>query len=171
MADVVVVNDKDEIIGTMPKNEAHKNGTPHRIAVVYLENDKGEILVQVRMSGSLDHSSAGHVDPGESYLEAAKRELKEELGVENIDLAEVGKGRSDEVYSADGGHRVHVFQIFKCVASPVKLQEDEVRSVYWADPLQILEEMKKDSSKYCGGFVESLKIYLAARDVSLVDKM
>ena len=41
MSDVVVVNEKDEVIGTMPKKEAHKNGTLHRIAVVYVENTKG----------------------------------------------------------------------------------------------------------------------------------
>jgi isopentenyldiphosphate isomerase len=165
MADVVIVNDKDEVIGTMPKDEAHKNGTPHRIAVVYLENDKGEILVQVRMSGSLDHSSAGHVDPEESYLEAAKRELKEELGVVGVELEQVGSGRSNEVYSSDEGHRVHVFQVFKCTANPVKLQEDEVQNVYWADPKKVLKEMTEDKSlKYCGGFRESLKIYLGAQD-------
>jgi isopentenyldiphosphate isomerase len=159
--DVVVVNDKDEIIGTMPREEAHRNGTPHRIVVVYLENDKKEILVQIRMYGHLDHSSAGHVDPGETYLEAAKRELKEELGVDGVDLTEVGNGRSDEVSSHDNSHRIHVFKIFKCVASPLKLQEDEVNDVYWADPKEVWREMSDDKeSKYCGGFKESLKVYL-----------
>jgi isopentenyldiphosphate isomerase len=163
MSNVVVVNDEDEVIGTMSKKEAHQNGTPHRIAVVYLENDKGEILVQVRMSGNLDHSSAGHVDPGETYLEAAKRELKEELGIEDVQLTEVGKGRSDEIYSNDGGHRVHVFRIYKCKAEPIQFQKDEVQGVYWADPKQILKEMDSDPSlKFCGGFRESLKIYLPA---------
>ena len=44
--DVVVVNEKDEVVGTMSWAEAHKNGTPHRTAVIYVENPKGEILVQ-----------------------------------------------------------------------------------------------------------------------------
>jgi len=65
MADVVVVNDKDEVIGAVSREAAHTNGTPHRIAVVYVVNPAGGILVQVRMDGRLDHSSAGHVDPGE----------------------------------------------------------------------------------------------------------
>jgi len=66
---IVVVNEKDEVIGVMSRAEAHKNGIPHRIAVIYVENQKGEILVQVRMTGRLDHSSAGHVDPGEEYID------------------------------------------------------------------------------------------------------
>ena len=49
MQKVIVVNEKDEEIGTMPMSEAHKNGTPHRIAITYVENTAGQFLVQVRM--------------------------------------------------------------------------------------------------------------------------
>ena len=56
MNEVIVVNENDEIIGTMPKGEAHKNGTLHRIAVIFVENSKGDILIQHRADGFLDHS-------------------------------------------------------------------------------------------------------------------
>lgn len=162
MKDIVVVNEKDEVIGIMSKNEAHKNGILHRIAVTYVENIKGEILVQSRVDGYLDHSSAGHVNPGESYKEAAKRELYEELGIKDVELKYIGHSRtwkerySDTVVS-------HVFDIFSCIAEPSELQADEVKSAYWSDPKVILDEMQKDKSKFCGGFVESLKVYLATR--------
>ena len=160
MYDVVVVNEKDEVIGTMPKAEAHKNGTLHRIAVTYVENSKGEILIQNRADGYLDHSSAGHVDPGESYEEAARRELSEELGIASVVLKRIGHGMTKgEKYP--GTVVSHVFDIFNCTAEPGELQVEEVKSVYWADPYKIKEEMQKDESKFCGGFVESLKIYLA----------
>lgn len=163
MFDVVVVNEKDEIIGTMPKKEAHKNGTPHRVAVIYVENEKGEILVQHRTDGYLDHSSAGHVDPGESYVEAAKRELKEELGIEKVELKYIGHSRTwNEKYP--GVKVSHVFDIFCCVAEYTELQEDEVQDVYWADPNEILVEIQRDRGKFCNGFVESLKVYLSAQD-------
>jgi isopentenyldiphosphate isomerase len=60
---VIVVNDEDEEVGTMLRSEAHKTGTPHRIVVTYVENNRDQVIVQVRKDGSLDHSSAGHVDP------------------------------------------------------------------------------------------------------------
>ncbi len=41
-------------------------------------------------AGKWDDSVAGHVDEGETYLEAATRELAEEIGVVNTDLEEVG---------------------------------------------------------------------------------
>lgn len=163
--EVVVVNEKDEIIGTMPKDEAHRNGTPHRIAVTYVENNLGQILVQIRMSGSLDHSSSGHVEVGESYEEAARRELEEELEIRDVKLTSIGKGLMDEKFGHDGSHRVHIFQAFKCLAEPGKLQEDEVKGVYWADPKEILEKMQNGSSdvKFAGGFLISLPIYLASK--------
>ena len=165
MNEVIVVNENDEVIGKMPKKEAHKNGVLHRIAVVYVENSKGEILVQNRADGYFDHSSAGHVDPGESYLEAAKRELNEELGIKDVKLNRIGHASTiGEKYK--NGIASHTFDIFACVGEPGELQADEVKSVYWADPQKVLGEMQKDKSKFCGGFIESLKIYLGARDIT-----
>lgn len=162
---VVVVNEKDEVIGTMSRAEAHKNGTPHRIAVIYVENPKGEILVQVRMTGRLDHSSAGHVDPGEEYIDTAKRELKEELGMKDIELNLVGHGVSEENVSGVDGHRVHVMQIFSCVGGPGELQKEEVRDVYWANPKEVFKEMVENPTdmKFSGGFRVSLPIYLESK--------
>lgn len=158
--DVIVVNEKDEVVGTMSKDEAHANGTPHRIAVVYVEDTQGNILVQSRTDRYLDHSAAGHVDPGESYKEAARRELFEELGITNADLAYVGHNSThNERYP--GRVVSHVFDIFSCVAEPAELQADEVHDVYWANPNDVLKDMKENPDTYCGGFIESLRIYIA----------
>ena len=162
MNNVEVVNENDEVIGIIPKSEAHKNGTLHRIAVVYVENKDGKILIQNRADGYLDHSSAGHVEPGESYEEAARRELHEELGIKDVKLKYIGHSRTwEEKYP--GAVVSHVFDIFSCVAEPGELQADEVKSTYWANPLKILEEMKEDKTKFCGGFIESLRVYLITR--------
>ena len=132
---VIVVNDNDEEVGTMLRDEAHQNGTPHRIVVTYVANDLGQIVVQVRKNGSLDHSSAGHVDPGESYANAAARELAEELGIVDVDLKRVDHGSSHEEH--DGGVTRHEFDIFVCNANYRELQADEVLDAYWADPEEI----------------------------------
>ena len=81
MDNVIWVDENDTELGIISRERAHREGLLHRIVVTYLTRPNGDILGQERMSGRLDHSSAGHVDPGESYLAAAKRELNEELGI------------------------------------------------------------------------------------------
>ena len=166
MENVIVVDENDEMIGTMPKDEAHEKNVLHRIAVVYVENEKGEILVQVRSGGLLDHSAAGHVDPGESYEDAARRELAEELGIKDVPLHKVGHGQThNETYEHIPNPRSHVFDIFACTASPVALQADEVSGTYWAKPEDVLADMEKfpGREKYCVGFRNSLQEYLKTK--------
>lgn len=165
MTEVIIVNENDEVIGTMPKDEAHKNGTLHRIAVIYVENSKGDILIQERADGYLDHSSAGHVDVGESYEEAAYRELAEELGIKEVKLKYVGHGMTKNEIYPGGKKSSHVFDIFSCVADPKELQIDEVTGVYWAKPQDILLDMQNEANKhkYCGGFLISLPLYLESK--------
>lgn len=92
MHNIDIVDKNDNVIGECSVKEAHEKKLLHRVSVVYLINDKKEILVQERMDdGRLDHSAAGHVDKGETYIDAAKRELKEELGVEFVTLKHLGK--------------------------------------------------------------------------------
>ena len=162
MNEVVVVNEKDEVIGTMPREDAHRNGTPHRVSVIYVTNSQGKILIQVRMSGRLDHSSAGHVDPGETYKQTAYRELKEELGIDGVTLKEIGSGISHDKFFDKKLDLAHVFKVFVCTAEPKQLQKNEVKSVYWKDPVELLKEMKNDESNsiYTEGFKKSLPIYL-----------
>jgi len=162
MDDVVLVDEADNEIGVVSREKAHREGLLHRISVVYLTRKNGQILIQERMTGSLDHSSAGHVDVGENYLQAAKRELKEELGVE-CNLIELGKIISDEIEPEADQNRIrHIFKVFECQTEPGNLSKEEVKSVFWADPKAIYEEMKNDvgNKKYCGGFKASLKFFM-----------
>lgn len=160
MSDVIWVDEDDNVVGEVSREKAHSEGLLHRVAVIYLENDNGEILVNERAKdGYLDHSSAGHVDIGEDYLTAAKRELEEELGVINVELEDIGS-----CTGLDRGadfRNSHLFRVYVCQAKPVKLKEDEVKSVYWARPQDVLEDMETNPTKYTNGFKSTLKLFLA----------
>ena len=70
------------------KVQAHEDGNFHRTAHVWIMNDKKELLLQKRSATKKSHpnfwdiSGAGHIRAGETVIEGAIRELKEELGVE-----------------------------------------------------------------------------------------
>ena len=90
------VNEKDEVLGSIERNKAHKQGVLHRSGAIYLFRSDGQLLIQTRSKTKetfpdcYDSSAAFHVTYGESYEEAAKRELKEETGI-SAPLRYVGK--------------------------------------------------------------------------------
>ena len=73
------------------KSKAHRLGLWHLCVDIWLYTDSGEIVIQKRVANKdvfpnlWDVSVAGHVGAGESPLNAAYRELEEELGL-NIPL-------------------------------------------------------------------------------------
>src|ERR1700722_13516455 len=88
---VILVNEKDEHIGTMDKLEAHQKGLLHRAFSVFVFNDAGQLLLQRRASDKYHSANlwtntcCSHPYPEEYTLDAAKRRLKEEMGID-IDL-------------------------------------------------------------------------------------
>ena len=92
-----VVDENDRVLRSEPRETVHVNNLLHRAVHMILSNRAGEILLQKRSMwkdrnpGLWDASAAGHVDSGESYQEAALREMREELGVETPPLTHIGK--------------------------------------------------------------------------------
>lgn len=159
MSNVIWVDEKDNVLGEIAREKAHAEGLLHRVAVTYVINGNGEILIQERLdNGKLDHSSAGHVDVCESYLKAAKRELEEELGIVRARLKESGSAQAQDMYG--NSNNKHVMKIFMCKAVPVKLKKDEVKSVFWANPKTVQTDMKIHPQKYTNGFKSTLKVFL-----------
>ena len=69
------------------RSKVHAEGLWHRTVHIWAFDRKGRILFQLRSRvkennpGLYDTSCAGHISAGDSSLNAAVRELKEELGV------------------------------------------------------------------------------------------
>jgi isopentenyl-diphosphate delta-isomerase len=83
---IILVNEKDEVVGSMAKMEVHKRGLLHRAFSVFVFNNKGELLLQQRAvtkyhSGGLwTNACCSHPAPGENTRESAERRLEEEMG-------------------------------------------------------------------------------------------
>lgn len=91
---VVLVDAEDHEVGTAEKLAVHRNGRLHRAFSVFLEDAHNRLLLQRRSSGKYhsaglwSNTCCGHPRPGESTAGAARRRLREEMGVE-VDLAPV----------------------------------------------------------------------------------
>ncbi|KND35279.1 NUDIX domain-containing protein [Streptomyces sp. ARC12] len=81
------VDDRDRVIGVVDRSEAVAAGWLYRMSMVLCRDEEGRYLVHrrpgssSRFPGEYSWLVAGAVGAGESYAEAAHRELREEMGV------------------------------------------------------------------------------------------
>lgn len=158
---VVLVNPADEVLGLMEKQQAHINGLLHRAFSVFLFNSKGEMLLQKRASekyhspNQWTNAVCSHPRNGESYLEGAKRRVKEELGI-YTELSE----KFNFIYKADVGgglweHELdHVF--IGNYEADFDLNKSEVEEVRYIS----LEDLNKEIAENPENFTEWFKIIL-----------
>ncbi|MFZ6052853.1 isopentenyl-diphosphate Delta-isomerase [Halocola ammonii] len=83
---VILVDENDKELGTMPKMEAHEKGLLHRAFSVFVFNSSGELLLHKRASdkyhcgGMWTNTCCSHPRQGEEVKAAAHRRLQEEMG-------------------------------------------------------------------------------------------
>jgi len=92
--EVILVDELDNEIGVMEKQEAHLSPNLHRAFSIFIFNSKGEMLLQQRAdekyhsSGLWTNTCCSHPAPGEDIVESAKKRLDEEMGF-TTDISEV----------------------------------------------------------------------------------
>jgi 16S rRNA (adenine1518-N6/adenine1519-N6)-dimethyltransferase len=97
-----VVDKNDEILRDASRSEVHGNNLRHRAVHILIFNPAGELYLQQRSRWKdrhplkWDSSAAGHVTAAESYDETARRELKEELGID-VSLTKISKLLASEI--------------------------------------------------------------------------
>lgn len=136
---IMVVDENDNPIGAKPKQEIWQKGLRHRIARIMVEDEEGNILLQKRADtlqlypGRWDDSAAGHVDENEEYLEAALREAHEEIGLENVELQEIGTYQNSITFEWRQMNRFN--KVYKVVIDREKAEfttnPDEVSELKW----------------------------------------
>ena len=83
-----LVDKNDKVLGFTARKQAHKDRSKiHRSVDVVATNSSKQILLQKRSKhkdtfpGFWTISASGHVTYGQTYEQAAKREIEEELGI------------------------------------------------------------------------------------------
>lgn len=153
------LDSKKKIQGITTRNYAHQIGLLHPISVIYVFDSKGELLIQKRAGNGLwDHSVAGHLDISESYQEAARRELSEELGISDVSLSFLGSGTM--IHPLIPPKISHHFNLFSCSYNgPLKIQSDEVLETYYISLKELEKRFLEKPKEFSGGFHATYKYY------------
>lgn len=106
-------------------------------AGVAIFDEAGRLLLARHVHDGLWATPGGGVEPGESPLEAAVREVHEETGLLVRDCALFGAygGTDFEVTYPDGTRTAYVVTMYGTTTfhGSLKLQVDELREVAWVD--------------------------------------
>jgi isopentenyl-diphosphate Delta-isomerase len=154
---VILVNELDEEIGTMPKLEAHQRAVLHRAFSVFVMNSGGELMLQQRAAGKYHspglwtNTCCSHQRIGESNVEAGKRRLMEEMGFQT-DLEEL----FSFVYKApfDNGLTEHEYDhvLLGYYEEDPDVNPMEVSGWKWMKPEDIKLEMHENPLQYTAWF-------------------
>jgi isopentenyldiphosphate isomerase len=132
---VDVVDDDDVVVRTVTRAEMRRDRLLHRAVAVAVFATDGRLLVHRRADtkdvwpGQWDIAAGGVVAAGEGYLEAARREVSEELGIEvepPLELEPLGDGRySDDAVALIG-------RLYRLVHDgPFRFTDGEIAEVRW----------------------------------------
>jgi isopentenyldiphosphate isomerase len=89
---VDIVDEADHVVGRTTRAQMRRDNLLHRVVAILCRNRDGKIYVHRRTATKdlfpnlYDMFTAGMVGAGESYDDAALRELEEELGISGVTL-------------------------------------------------------------------------------------
>jgi isopentenyl-diphosphate delta-isomerase len=150
---VVLVDSHDHEIGTMEKMEAHEKGLLHRAFSVFLFNSKGEMLIHQRAlskyhsPGLWTNACCSHPAPNESILDAAKRRMIEEIGIQT-ELSQAFSFEYREQFDNSLiEHELDHVLVGYTDEFPV-INTNEVESFRWISIDSLMQEIKVSSEQF-----------------------
>lgn len=162
---VVLVDENNRVLGTMPKDAVHGAMTPlHRAFSVFVfRTGDRKFLLQQRSGRKRtwplvwSNSCCGHPMLGESNVEAARRRLQTELGLRPTLLEEVAPYRYCFTRNGVMENEICPILVGLVDAEPV-INPDEVEQVRWMDWPAFLDEIEHNTAGFSEWCVEETRI-------------
>lgn len=168
--EVVLVDEGGREVGRAEKLAAHRApGRRHRAVSVFVFSSTGELLLQRRanekyhFAGRWSNTCCGHPRPGEQALEAGRRRLAEELGMD-CELREVAVLRYEARDDASGLVEHEVDHLLVGVSDAVPEPDPtEVDGVRWMRPADLAAELSSSPVAYTPWLAEALALVTRRR--------
>ncbi len=154
-----VVDKNDRIRGYASRSEVHGNNLRHRAVHILIFSKAGDVYLQQRSRWKdrhplkWDSSAAGHVTAGETYDETARRELKEELGID-VPL----EGISKIIASSRTGHEF-IWMYRGVITGDLAPNKCEIETGVFLPPVVIDSWTLARPEDFAPGFLECWKAY------------
>jgi len=159
---LTLVDENDQPIGIGDRKEAWANGYYTRNIRVVLRDQNGRFLSQKRsmkkstFPGMWAVAASGHVDEGETWDEASRRETEEEIGV-STNLKLVG----DFIFKNDEGDKkirqiIHVYEGAISSSMQFDIDEDEVEDTRWYELNELKSLMQETPNEFTPSFRETM---------------
>ena len=158
-----VVNDEDIVIGQEMRSTVHHKGLQHRGVHVFLFSEDGKMLIQKRSAdrasspSMLDCSVSEHVKAGESYLDAALRGMKEEMGVTDVEISPLVTFRMNYGLNDNEISTLYMGQVTPEI---VRFDPVEIAEISYYSLDQLEELMRDEKNIFCGWFIQIMNWYL-----------
>lgn len=160
-----VVDAHDRVIGQRTRAEVHALGLFHRAVHVFVFREDGQLLLQQRSllkdssPGQWTSSCSGHLDTGEAYLDAALRELAEEIGLHNIPADRLEYLFTYPPCEQTGQEFVQVYRLVSDQSlTPAPL---EVQTIQWITPTALSQWLQDEPEAFAPSFAPLWEHFLA----------
>jgi isopentenyl-diphosphate delta-isomerase len=161
MTRIIIVNNKDEIIGHKQRGTLARSDI-YRVSALWVTNSRGDVLLAQRKfnkkhnPGMWGPAVAGTIDEGETYDSNIVKEAEEEIGLAHITPRKGPKYRTADDYNFFC--QWYTLALDK-PAEDFTVQEDEVEQIKWFTVDELQRELLQHPEKYLSSLDSIMKMF------------